>query len=305
MKYIVYMTVNVVNNKIYIGVHGERNGKFDGYIGCGVTSTSKNLNSTPFQKAVQKYGYDKFIRTTLASFDTAEEAYKLESILVDKYFISRKDTYNATLGGLIGRVGGNGTSKKIIQYTLQGKFVKVWDSTLDIAAYYSTVKSRALSSSIDKVNKTCYGYQWRRFTEDYPLLITQVSDSTQVPMAQYTMEGDLVQVWKSADKVARTLFGLKNGQQLKRAARDSKPYHNFLWLMILEGENSAPEKIDAYIDPREIVGLDSNNNIVKEFKDKAEAKLNGFSNVTNCLLGKRNKCKGLKWMYKKDYIKII
>jgi hypothetical protein len=36
MKYIVYQTVNTVNNKIYIGVHKTANLDFDGYLGCGV-----------------------------------------------------------------------------------------------------------------------------------------------------------------------------------------------------------------------------------------------------------------------------
>lgn len=37
MKYIVYLTRNVKNNKIYIGVHKTENPDiFDGYIGCGV-----------------------------------------------------------------------------------------------------------------------------------------------------------------------------------------------------------------------------------------------------------------------------
>jgi hypothetical protein len=37
MKYIVYLTTNIINNKIYIGVHGTNNPDiFDGYLGCGV-----------------------------------------------------------------------------------------------------------------------------------------------------------------------------------------------------------------------------------------------------------------------------
>jgi hypothetical protein len=38
-KYIVYQTINLVNNKIYIGVHRTNPDIFDGYIGNGVQQT--------------------------------------------------------------------------------------------------------------------------------------------------------------------------------------------------------------------------------------------------------------------------
>jgi hypothetical protein len=38
MKYIVYLTTNLVNKKIYVGVHEtETPYEFDGYLGDGVT----------------------------------------------------------------------------------------------------------------------------------------------------------------------------------------------------------------------------------------------------------------------------
>ena len=40
MKFIVYCTTNIVNKKIYIGVHKTENpDKFDGYVGCSVRAT--------------------------------------------------------------------------------------------------------------------------------------------------------------------------------------------------------------------------------------------------------------------------
>lgn len=41
MKYIVYKTTNLINNKIYVGVHRTNPDINDGYIGCGVTKKTK------------------------------------------------------------------------------------------------------------------------------------------------------------------------------------------------------------------------------------------------------------------------
>ena len=36
MEYIVYLTINTKNKKIYVGVHGISSNIFDGYIGNGI-----------------------------------------------------------------------------------------------------------------------------------------------------------------------------------------------------------------------------------------------------------------------------
>jgi hypothetical protein len=73
MKYIVYLTTNVLNNKIYVGVHQTENPEiFDGYLGCGVNihdSSSINHPKTPFQYALKKYGFNAFKRSTIQIFD--------------------------------------------------------------------------------------------------------------------------------------------------------------------------------------------------------------------------------------------
>ena len=123
-KTIVYMTVNTVNNKIYIGVHNTENpDKFDGYIGNGVNVfhpyTIKHP-TCPFHYAVKKYGFKKFKRYILQVFDNREDALKLEKVLVNEDFIRRDDTYNIVLGG------GDPPyyERKVYQYDLSGNFVK-------------------------------------------------------------------------------------------------------------------------------------------------------------------------------------
>ena len=82
MKYIIYLTTNIVNNKIYIGIHETENPyKFDGYLGCGIYVNSPKTYqkcNTALQCAVTKYGPDKFIRKTIKCFDNKEEALALE-----------------------------------------------------------------------------------------------------------------------------------------------------------------------------------------------------------------------------------
>ena len=98
-KYIVYKTTNLINNKIYIGVHRTNTDTDDGYIGCGLSKTHANrFKKYAFHKAVKKYGASNFIRETLFEFDDSEsgklKAYKKEAELVNRDFLKRKDVYN-------------------------------------------------------------------------------------------------------------------------------------------------------------------------------------------------------------------
>ncbi len=91
--YIVYKTINLVNQKIYIGKHKQKFHfpiLFDGYFGSGILLIN----------AIKKYGKKNFIRETLHVFYTPEEAYAKEAELVNEAFVKREDTYNLMIGGL-------------------------------------------------------------------------------------------------------------------------------------------------------------------------------------------------------------
>lgn len=135
LKSIVYLTVNTVNNKIYIGVHITENPyKFDNYYGCGITGTSCyhfKHPKTPFQLACKKYGLNVFKRYTLAVFDTYEDALAMERIIVNEKFIKRPDVYNTALGGGNGLVPS--VEIEVHQYDLDGKYLKSYRSYSDAA----------------------------------------------------------------------------------------------------------------------------------------------------------------------------
>lgn len=143
MKYIVYLTTNTVNNKIYVGVHKTENSEiFDGYIGNSINIFEANSElkspKLPFHKAVKKYGYNAFKRATIKVFDNEQDALDLEAEIVNEDFIKRTDTYNVTVGGGMPPL----LNKIIYQYDFEGNFIKEWKSITEAG---NTLKSSPTS----------------------------------------------------------------------------------------------------------------------------------------------------------------
>lgn len=87
-KCTVYKITNILNGKIYIGIHVTDN-LADGYMGSG----------SALKRAQQKYGMENFRKEYIHIFDSVDEMLDMESTLVNETFIQRQDTYNIILGG--------------------------------------------------------------------------------------------------------------------------------------------------------------------------------------------------------------
>jgi group I intron endonuclease len=105
--YIVYKTTNNITWQYYVGVHKQKNLKFDGYLGSG-----KYLKNS-----IDKYGKENFSRETLFVFNMKKEAYEKEKLIVNEEFINNKNTYNLKEGGCggseCGRIMSEETKRKI------------------------------------------------------------------------------------------------------------------------------------------------------------------------------------------------
>lgn len=164
IKYIVYVTVNKINKKIYVGVHGTKLDKFDGYLGDGVKvnkPSSYKKSKTLFHRAVNKYGPDAFIRCTLFIFDTMKEALDKEAEIVNEEFLKRDDVYNTTLGG-------NKPSTKCVpihQYDLDGNYITSYDSIKE-ASEILKVNSVGMAESVKK-HQAHHNYLWSYEKKDH------------------------------------------------------------------------------------------------------------------------------------------
>lgn len=217
MKYILYLTINTKNNKIYIGYHKTNTPyTFDGYLGCGIIvsrpSTYKH-SKTAFQFAVNKYGPKSFKRFTLAVVDTLEEVKTLETLIVNESFIKRKDVYNMT-------IGGGETPKgdiEIFQYDYNGNFIKSWPSAVAAGEYFN-VASNNIRNSIRSKNTAC-GYLW---SEEYVEKLDISTYKLHYPhdcVYKFDKDGNLIATYenvelaaKSADSVCRLIFSAIAGK---------------------------------------------------------------------------------------------
>lgn len=199
-KTIVYLTTNVKNNKIYIGIHNTENpDKFDGYLGCGVNiyKPSTILHpKTPFQYAVKKYGFDSFVRTTLKVFDSREEALKLEKFLVDESFIIREDTYNVVIGG-----GDPPKFDKIVyQYDIHGNYIK---EHLNILSAQKEIGLKEGISIAITYKTLSGGYLWS-FEKTNKLNLKDYKIVTQnKPLYVYSLQGEFIKKYNSISEFCK------------------------------------------------------------------------------------------------------
>lgn len=199
-KYIVYQTINIVNNKIYIGVHKTKDVNiFDGYIGNGVNinypSTYMNPKY-PFQFAVKKYGTANFKRSILFIYDKEEDAYIKERELVNYEFVNRNDTYNLILGGNVRPLYYY--RNKIYQFDTNGNLVKEWEDVYEVSEFLETWK-QSIYQAISNKNRL-YGYYWSYYN------IINVSEYSNPNESQkvykYSKQGKCLAIYTSINKAA-------------------------------------------------------------------------------------------------------
>lgn len=108
----VYKITNLLDNKIYIGVH-KTNNLNDKYLGSGKL----------IKEDIKLKGKKNFKKEILFDFNTYKEALNKEKEIVDKEFLKRKDIYNLVPGGSTGYLSIN--INKTVVRNKKGKVFQV------------------------------------------------------------------------------------------------------------------------------------------------------------------------------------
>lgn len=268
MKYIVYETTNLVNNKIYIGVHKTLNPDvFDNYLGCGCLATQPWTYMHPkthFQYAVKKYGPKNFRRKVLAVFNTLEEASNLERELVNEQFLQREDVYNMILGGVDDNFY---TMVRCYQYDLNGNFIKEYESikqaSIELNCNHGLI-DHAIALKIKGKNSFWTNVKYDKLdTSEYNLGLNH-----QIPIYVYLESGEYLTEFPNQTQASKEMK--INPNSIKEARIFGLLKNGFYFCEVKDENYSKARKI--YIESRPIYKYDGTTNLfLQEYKHQSEA----------------------------------
>lgn len=292
-EYIVYKTTNIINNKIYIGVHKHRIGNPVKYLGCGVYIGQKSkLNKKGFPSAVKKYGFENFKRETLFTYEYTEEgkkaAFKKEAELVNKDFLKRSDVYNISLGG---KVPSGINERPCAKYALDGTFIEAYDSIVEASVMLDIPRS-TLQRACQK-SRYSSGFLWRYFDGDTSN-IEPGSNLNEKRVFQFALNGEYISTYKSiAEAHKKTGISIPSIQGVCTGNHFSAG--GFYW-NYKKSFNYTPHK--NFVIP--IACYDDAGNFIQSFRSiKDASKFYNISekNIRNCIRGKSKHTKKLRWRY--------
>jgi histidinol phosphatase-like enzyme len=141
MKYTIYKTTNLINDKIYIGKHKTINPN-DNYLGSG----------TAIKHAIKKYGRENFVKEILYIFDNEADMNAKEKELVTLDFIKENTNYNETLGGRgsWSHIDQSGHKNPMKRNDVKQKVIKFGKITRNKnKQYYDDISRKNLKRAID------------------------------------------------------------------------------------------------------------------------------------------------------------
>ena len=293
MNYIVYKTTNLINGKVYVGVHYTNPEIFDGYLGCGVTKKDKKKKTKiGLPAAIRKYGYENFQRETLFVYPDSEEgrleAYEKEKEIVNEIWVQSDKNYNLVIGGVVGVTST--FKKKIAQYTLDGIFIRAWSS---ITEAEKTLGLQSIGQNLTGKSKYCGDFQWKYYIDENPIPPVQKKEKT---VYQFDMQGNLIKVWKSASDASKSFQNPSSARTtIHECCRgERKQGFGYYWSFKNKFEYTSKNEILAvarYND--EGVFMESYSSVA-EAANALETTKNG---IYQAICGKNKRCKGWRWRY--------
>lgn len=222
----IYLLPNKLDNMTSIYALLKENYVF--YIGKTI-----NVHSRLYEHK-QKYGFN----IEIIILDEVEDN---EWVFWEKYYISLFKSWGYILKNK--NDGGGGTtrgtfqksiklkkskSKPILQYDLEGNFIKEWESAKQVADKLNLTNSSLITSVLKEKSPTAYNSIWKYKTLNYPTKIKPPSHKNNINILQYDLEGNLIKEWRSGKEAS--LYLNINKQSICNALKNrAKSAYGYVW----------------------------------------------------------------------------
>lgn len=239
-----------------------------------------------FCDAIRKYGWDAFIYEVLFTTseqnpDIREDILNEQEVYFIKIFDSFNNEYNETIGGKV-LSGKNHPSygthltkehaeklkrsraKEVSQYDLNGNYIQTFDSAAHASLHTGCDSSQIIAICRGKAY-TSKEYQWRYGNSKENIGTPNIPknkgalgrvgklNAKSKEIYQYTLQGQLVNIWESALCAERA--SKFQSVHLSRAINKQKPYGKkddikYFWSFIPLTEEQVQKKVKRYNDKK-------------------------------------------------------
>lgn len=128
------------------------------------------------------------------------------------------------------------TSKPVLQYDLQGNFIKKWGSIKEAEDFYNTTSISNCCNHSQKYN-TIKGFQWKletdkRIIKPIKPFKERAKERRQKEVNQYSLDGNFIKTWKSL-KTAEKFYNINNLYLCCKGKRQS--IGGYIWKYNMKG----------------------------------------------------------------------
>lgn len=194
--------------------------------------------------------------------------------------------------------GNKYRAKPIIQYDLNGKFIRTWDCAKDV--------EKEIGIHHSNIGKCCTGnmksageYQWRYDKGNYDNIDPMEINDRRIKIYQYGLDGYYIKTWDSLFEINKEL-GYATSNIGKCCKGKIYSAYGYRW------SKDYKDNLDVYINPhyRKIVQFDVNMNYIKiwdSIKDASDRLNIDYKLIQSCCRRKGKQSKsGFLWRYIED-----
>lgn len=323
-KYRVYVHINKINGKIYIGQTCNSL-----YVRSGHGSGIGYKHCAHFYNAIKKYGWDNFEHIILIDDISLEMANIIEEELISKYnSMDRNIGYNMMSGG------GNKVRRQEVTDKIAEKNRHPSEETrrkMSIASkkriMTPELKEKIRQSNIGKKRSEEFRQKMRevkqniseetrkkiseagkgRKTSDLQKRVTSERSKGNkfraIPIAQYELDGTFIRTWECAMDVEKE-WKVKHlhGRIASCCRNKSKSAHGFMW-KYYNGDNSNIEPYKENANKRPVEQYSITGEYIRDFESVLQAsRISGISDTSIISSCKKEKsiCGGYQWKYQKS-----